>query len=451
MKKSLVILLALLLVVSLIGCGQTTTPEATDAPATDEAVTETEAGGEETEAPSTDPIILGHLSYYTGGFANYGVPFDAEVEFALRYINLNPPLGREIQQINKDIGTLGEGTVAKQFIEQDGADIILNVAGEYNSWREWLLEYEAENNGPLLPSIHAGSVTAEKGGVAGEPIFRGQPMDDNQALMASLHMFDEGAKSVVVFGVDREEMALQKETAAKACAALGMEVLDEVTILDSMTYTAEAAAAVALNPDGIILFGQGETGGTLVKNLYEAGYTGMIVGETNSTNEEFFNTATQEAISAMKFVRAATYAPAETPAAEFYETAWADPANADLLEKIDGDIASTYATAHYDILNVTCLAIQMAGSVDADAWTDAMHQVSNPPGKKVYTYAEGMEALAAGEEIDYDGVTGDFEYSDTGVVSGIFSIVNWTDDGKVEEQAILDPLRLADLGVKASE
>lgn len=409
------------------------------------------AGGQQEGSGDDDPIIVGHLTTYTGPFANYGVFFDSAIEFTLRYINEDPPLGREVVQINKDIGTVGESTVARQLVEQDDIDILTGIAADYYSYREWIVEYIGEHGRPLMPSIHAGSITADIGGTAEEPLFRGQPMDDNQALIASLHMLDEGAESVVVFGVDREEMVLQKETAAKACEELGIEVLDEVTIQHSMTYTAEAAAAVALDPDGIILFGQGETGGTLVKNLYEAGFTGMIIGETNSTNEEFFNTATQEAISSMEFVRAATYAPAGAEATDFYYDAWEDPANSDVLEGIDNDYNSTYVLSTYDILNATCLAIEAAGSTDPGPWADAMRQVTNPPGKKVYTYLQGKEALDAGEEIDYDGVTGTFEYTETGVVNGIYAIANWEDDGTLTQETIIDADRVAELGLKLVE
>lgn len=406
------------------------------------------AGGDQEKSGDSDPIIVGHLTTYTGPFANYGVFFDSAIEFTIRYINENPPLGREVVQINKDIGTVGESTVARQLVEQDGTDILTGIAADYYSYREWIVEYIAENGRPLMPSIHAGSITADIGGTAEEPLFRGQPMDDNLALIASLHMLDEGATSVVVFGVDREEMTMQKETTAKACAELGIEVLDEVTIQHSMTYTAEAAAAVALNPDAIIMFAQGETSGTLVKNLYEAGFTGKIIGETNSTNEEFFNTATQEAISSMEFVRAATYAPGGAEATEFYYDAWDDPANSDVLEGVDNDINSTYVLSTYDILNATCLAIEAAGSTDPGPWADAMRQVTNPPGKKVYTYLQGMEALEAGEEIDYDGVTGTFEYTETGVVNGIYAIANWEDDGTLTQETIIDADRVAELGLE---
>lgn len=406
------------------------------------------AGGKQEGSGDGDPIIVGHLTTYTGPFANYGVFFDSAIEFTIRNINENPPLGREVVQINKDIGTVGESTVARQLVEQDGIDILTGIAADYYSYREWIREYIAENGRPLMPSIHAGSITADIGGTAEEPLFRGQPMDDNLALIASLHMLDEGATSVVVFGVDREEMTMQKETAAKACAELGIEVLDEVTIQHSVTYTAEAAAAVALNPDAIIMFAQGETSGTLVKNLYEAGFTGKIIGETNSTNEEFFNTATQEAISSMEFVRAATYAPAGAAATDFYYDAWDDPANSDVLEGVDNDVNSTYVLSTYDILNATCLAIEAAGSTDPGPWADAMRQVTNPPGKKVYTYLQGMEALEAGEEIDYDGVTGTFEYTETGVVNGIYAIANWEDNGTLTQETIIDADRVAELGLE---
>jgi hypothetical protein len=60
------------------------------------------------------------------------------------------------------------------------------------------------------------------------------------------------------------------------------------------------------------------------------------------------------------------------------------------------------------------------------------------PGKKVSSYAEGLAAIRAGEEIDYEGLTGSFDYTETGVVSGLFGIFEWQDGNLVQVDQIDD-------------
>jgi len=67
-----------------------------------------------------------------------------------------------------------------------------------------------------------------------------------------------------------------------------------------------------------------------------------------------------------------------------------------------------------------------------------MYEVTGGDGKVVYTYDDGIAALRAGEKINYDGVTGSMEYSDTGVVSGIFGIFKWKADKTLEKVEDVD-------------
>ncbi len=87
---------------------------------------------------------------------------------------------------------------------------------------------------------------------------------------------------------------------------------------------------------------------------------------------------------------------------------------------------------YYDLLVVTALAIESAGSTNASDWSAAVPAVTGPPGKVVYTYKEGIDALRAGEEINYSGVTGEVSYTDTGVVSGLFGMFVWANDSELE-------------------
>ncbi len=427
MKKSLILLLAMVLVFSAFtGCGS------------DPAA---ETGNEEAPAGA---LKIGHLSYHTGPFGHVGPMFDGAANFALDFINEAPPLDREVTIIHQDIGTIGEGQAARKLVDSEKVDVLLNVAGEYMSYRDWLLEVEAEIGGPLLPSVHGGSIDMAYGGVVTEPIFRGAPMDTDQGAATAIEAQKQGAKTVVVMAVENDGMQMQQEAAVKASKALGMEVLGELDFQPEQTsYRSVVSQAQALNPDALLIFCAAEDGGTVVKNAAEMGMSSIIVGATDWMFVEFPKTATMDALNKHKYVGAVGFTYQEGPAWDFYKAAWDASEYAEL-----NDASNSYTLQYYDLLNVAMLAIEQAGGTDVAAWVDAMYDVSMGPGKKVYTYAEGIEALRNGEAIDYDGVTGAFNYTPTGVVGGLFGVFQWTDADTLERTSLIEGQTILDVTSK---
>ena len=110
---------------------------------------------------------------------------------------------------------------------------------------------------------------------------------------------------------------------------------------------------------------------------------------------------------------------------EFYKPAAEGSQYAETI----GDVSNSYAIQYYDLLIASALAIEKAGSLNAEAWAQAMFDVTGGDGEEVSTYADGVAALRAGKDINYNGVTGTMEYTDTGVVAGIFGIFRWTSRG----------------------
>jgi hypothetical protein len=129
------------------------------------------------------------------------------------------------------------------------------------------------------------------------------------------------------------------------------------------------------------------------------------------------------------------------PAWDFYSKAW----NGNPQYKAYNDASDSYTMQYYDLINVTMLAIKKAGSLDVADWADAMHFVANPPGKEVYNYKEGFDALEAGEDIDYIGPTGNFNYTPTGVVDGSYSVSKWVDAETVERIAVIEGSRIVEI------
>lgn len=90
----------------------------------------------------------------------------------------------------------------------------------------------------------------------------------------------------------------------------------------------------------------------------------------------------------------------------------------------------TFAQNNFDATILCFLASVAAGSNDSGAIADAITDVSAPPGTQ-YTWLElgdAVSALAAGEDIDYEGVSGSIDFDENGdPASGIYDIYEYQD------------------------
>ena len=381
------------------------------------------------------PIKLGHLTYHTGAFADVGVWFDAMTEFGLEIINEDPPLGRNFVAIHQDIGTIGEAQAARKLIEQDRVDILFCAAHEYLSYRDWMLDYVRANDAPLMPSIHGGGIERQYGGTVQEPIMRGAPMDSGQAVAAVIKAKDVGAQRVVIVATEIEGSQLQLESALVAAEAIGLNVVDHFSVVpEKNSYRNEVQRISGSRPDALLFFSQAQDGATLVKQSAEAGMSLYVIGTTEWLGQAFPQTAGEAALKAHKAVWISGFTYVDGPSWAWYEPRLSNSKYAQTV----GDPANSYNIQYTDTLIITALAIEKAGSLKASEWVPAMRAVAMEPGRKVHSYAEGLAAIRNGEEIDYEGLTGSFDFTETGVVSGLFGIFEWQGGNLVQVDAIDD-------------
>lgn len=389
-----------------------------------------------------EEIVVGHLTYHTGEFGAFGPFFDGVAEMVLSKINEDPPLGKPLRAIHQDLGTVGEARAARKLVDSDNVDILLNPAHSYLSYREFMLETVAEKGLPLMPSVHGGAIEGTIGGVANEPIFRGSPLDTANGTAALLHVADAGKKNVVIVATEVSGSQLQKEAAVRTAEAIGFEVLGDFDIqAGESNYRSIVARISRLNPEAVVMFSSPQAGGSFVKNAAEAGNSWYIVGSGEWQETEFFDTATQSALDQHEAVVLAANSHSDNPSFEPYmEFAQASQWIDDI-----GDPANSYAIQYYDLLVASALAIEKAGELNTASWTQAMYDVTGGEGDVVYSYEDGIAAIREGREINYDGVTGSMEYTDTGIVAGIFGIFEWQDDATVSQVGFVDAGKVLEL------
>ena len=61
-----------------------------------------------------------------------------------------------------------------------------------------------------------------------------------------------------------------------------------------------------------------------------------------------------------------------------------------------------------------CLTIAKAKEASGTALRDNVRKISQGTGTKVYSAVEGLKALAAGKEINYEGASGPCDFTDIG-------------------------------------
>ena len=111
----------------------------------------------------------------------------------------------------------------------------------------------------------------------------------------------------------------------------------------------------------------------------------------------------------------------------------------DRLDEIDPNLEDyNYAGESYDAVIITALAANIAGTDEPSAVAAEINGVTKD-GTTCTTYAECLELIEAGEDIDYDGITGPLSFGDAGEPSeASFGILVFGDDGIDSDQTTFE-------------
>lgn len=433
--------MAVLMVLALVlaACGGTGGSPGTS------AGTSTEPGTSAAPSVSGEPVAVCELAYYTGEFAAYGQSLTEDVVFPVEVvINEDPPLGRTWELYHEDLGTAGEAQAARTCLENREAEIVVSIAHGYRTYRDFMMDWWQENDSPLAPSVHGGAIPGNLGGKAAEPIFRAQGLDEALGMSGILYAETIDAENVVIFATQVEGFQLAANAAEKAAEAVGIEVLDRIDVQpEQPTYRAEAERIAELEPDAVIVQAGSVESATLIKQAAEAGLSLNWIGETGWIQTEFIETLGTEPIASQQGIGFAAFSYDDTtPAWDFFSQAWQNwPHSA----PEDEDPTGLYHFSTYDLLIQTALAVEYGGSYLASDWAPAMHEVGSAPGTVCYTYAECLELIRAGEDIDYEGITGNGTYTDGGVNHVVQAYTPFLEDGSAGDPVILDAERALEI------
>lgn len=366
-------------------------------------------------AQGAEPIVIGGLFPLTGPLSPYGPPIANGAQLAVDHINAaGGILGRPVVLVIRDTATspdVGRDAAAK-LIEINRAVAIVGALASGVTMAAASVTVPARV--PLIsPSSTSPAIT---GLDDNDFVFRTCPSDALQGVVQAQLARNLGYKKVAVIfvnnpygkGLAEVFRANFEDKEHRVVAMIAHEG-------DKPSYRGEVAAALREGPDAINLISYPIDGNKIIIEALEMGYKGEFIFPDGMKGEG---------------VTPGPACPAKGPREEqFLEGSFGTAPGAlvvaaraaferDYTAKF-GPSGIPFRAEAYDAVILIALAIQAAGEASGRAVQSMLRAVANPPGVE-FTYGQlagAIAALAAGQDINYQGASGPIAFDKNGDVA----------------------------------
>ena len=249
-------------------------------------------------------------------------------------------------------------------------------------------------------------------------VFRVAPSDAYQGVSLAENAWELGyRKLAVTYANDDYNSGLAGVFTAAFTELGGTITGNEAHEPSKASYRAELATLAAGEPEGLALFAYfGGSGITILRNSLENALFGKFLGADGMMDNSVI-----EQIGADNLRGNILLSQPKSDTGESYQ------AFAAAFESPE----APFVAHGYDIAFLAALAIEKAGAADRGLISAALRDVANAPGTVIRPgeWAKAKAAIAAGEDINYEGASGAIEFDANGDVAGTYSLNGVGDDG----------------------
>ncbi|WP_009546487.1 ABC transporter substrate-binding protein [Crocosphaera subtropica] len=192
------------------------------------------------------------------------------------------------------------------------------------------------------------------------------------------------------------------------------------------TLDSEAAAAFANNPDAVAAVLYAETGSILLQAAYKQGLSeGVTVLLTDGVYSEDFVEQVGKTPDGKYILEGAlgTVPGADGQALDAFTTKW--------NEKTGKDVTA-FVPHSWDATILLMLAAEAAKANTGEAIQSKIREVANAPGTEVSDPCEAIALVRDGEDINYQGASGNVDIDENGDVVGSYDVWTVKADGTTE-------------------
>lgn len=364
-------------------------------------------------AQSREVVRLGAILPLTGSGATFGPGMLKSMQAAVDVVNAaGGAAGRKLQIFAEDDQTQPQSGVlaAKKLIEANRVDAILGTWASSVSLAVAPLTNDA---GIILMNTSGAPALSVPPANAKGLCYRYEATNDRYGRAFAETCVREGFKRPATMAFNNASGVGNVEGFRKAWEAKGDKVVASVVYEPNQpSYRSELQKVLAADPDVIVMGSYLSDSTIILREWFQTGQPVRFVMPGFAANPDLAKALGPEAVEG---VIAVSSIPNETGTAyaafdAAYRKATGQPG-----------AANSYAAMTWDMVHVMALAIEAAQSVEPQAVNAKIRDIANPPGKKVFTYAQAKAALKTGP-IDFDGASSVLDFDKFGDASPDFGV-----------------------------
>jgi neutral amino acid transport system substrate-binding protein len=422
-RKKLTLSLALLSIFT----GLMTTACQTEETTTESANQTEDAGG------SPEALKLGTLLPTTGDLASIGQNMPKAARLAVDTVNACGGVNEQSVELVQEDSQTDPNAGAAAMSKLAEVDQVAGVVGAFASSVSGASVDIAVRNEVM--QISPGSTSPVFTQRAQEGEFndywaRTAPPDTYQARALAKLANERGFDRVATVVINNDYGVGFEQEFVKAFKEMGGTIVNEDDPVrydpKATTFDSEAAAAFGNNPDAVLGVLYAETGSLLLRSAYQQGLSeGVTELLTDGVYSEEFVKDVGQTAQGQSIINGAlgTVPGASGEALDLLTQKW--------QEEIGEDVTA-FVPHTWDATVLMMLAAEKAGENTGTAIKNNYRDVANSPGTEVSDPCEALELIRNGEEINYQGASGDIQFDENGDTVGSYDV--WT----VESEGALD-------------
>lgn len=375
-------------------------------------------------------ITVGLVMELTGPAGEYGQAGAKSVEMAFRDFNEAGGIGGcKLVTDTRDSQSQGNVAVdqATQLVNIKKVPVI--IGGIISSVSIPILTSVTAPAGivQVSPASSSPTLTAlGKDGKTNGVFFRTITSDALQGTAAAKYAIDSGLKKLAIIHVNNDFGVNMVKEFADAYKKLGGTITSTTPYNEKQaSYSAEASAAMAGEPEALYLVSYPVDGATIARAWISGGGAQKFLLNDGMNSAEFIDAVGAQYLSDAYGTSSGT---SKTASTDYFYGAY---------EAFSGGIKpdAPAADRSYDAGAIVALAIAKAGKGDAAAIKAAIPEVVSAKGEPIHAgkeeFAKALALIKEGKPVKYEGVIGPVSFDQYGDITGPFRL--WkVKDGKVE-------------------
>jgi branched-chain amino acid transport system substrate-binding protein len=346
-----------------------------------------------------EALRLGVLTPLTGAGSADGPRMLAAIQAVAKEVNATGGvLGRQIEFVIEDDQTNPDAAVkaARKLIDVDRVPVIMGTWASAVTTAVAPLCWESKT---FLTTV-SGADTITKLPHQGY-LIRTQPNNFLQATAHAKFILSLGMKRVFALSIQAPFTVPTHDRLAEVLKEGGAEMVGfAIYDKDKTSYRSEVDQALKTRPDMLYLNGYSPDVTVVLKDLYKAGYEGGRFAQSYAVTPKVLEALPPEVTEGIYTVQ---------PSADVDSPAWAAAAKRLGIAQPD-----SYECQATDWISIVCLTVAKAKAATGTALRDTVRSVTQGNGTKTYTAVEGLALLAKGQEINYEGASGPFDFNEIG-------------------------------------